>query len=322
MKFLCALFIFLTILSCKKESSSTTIDDPDKIAYLMTVDNLKKLVSKSGLDNFLQNGGKKSLSNLLLGIDYSDLFNRRIYTNENDYQKSNQVLSLVSDKKYSGGVALVKAYNYLKLDNFDKFAENIEAASKSERIYLGELDYYKSLSRELCLLGLVNVKHYMSIVSWISNGPKIKHILLRDEIIKQFNQQKITKEQMLKLGESLENSLDLDIFQSNHIFYKFGGIALQLASFENCKESSCKDQYSKIVRRREIAQKAWRKRIGKMNNENPLEGFFGGLVMENETPDSVGKKYSDWFFKNKTALEDFLNKDEIWNVIKDRCLIK
>ena len=325
MKVLFVLFILLVIFSCKKESSRVMIDDPDRIAYLMTVDNLKKLVSKSGLDNFLQNGGKKSLPNLLLGIDYSGLFNRRIYTKENDYQKSNQILSLVSDRKYSGGVALVKAYNYLKLGNFDKFVESIEKASKSERIYLGELDYYKGLSRELCLLELVNIKHYVSIVSWISQSPMIKHTEFRDELIKQLKQKKISREQMLKLGQSLENSLDLDIFQSNHIFYKFNGIALQLAALENCKESSCKHHYSKIVRRREIAQEAWkelRNKIWERDSENPLANFISMELGEDETPEIWGKKYSDWFKKNKTALEDFLNKDEIWNVMKDQCPIK
>ena len=188
MKVLCVLFIFLTILSCKKESISIRIDDPNRIAYLMTIDELKYLVSKSSLDNFLKNGGKESLSSLFLGLDYSGLFNRRIYTKENDYHKSNQILSLVTDKKFSGGVALIKAYNYLKLGDVDKFVENIEKASKSERIYIGELDYYKRLSRELCLLGFVIIDHYISIVSWISKSPMIKHMEFRDELIKQFKQ--------------------------------------------------------------------------------------------------------------------------------------
>ena len=141
-------------------------------------------------------------------------------------------------------------------------------------------------------------------------------------LLSNLNKKKISREQMLKLGQSLENSLDLDIFQSNHIFYKFNGIALQLAALENCKESSCKDKYSKIVRRREIAQEAWkelRNKNGEKNSENPFANFISMEFGEDETPESWGKKYSAWFRKNKTALEDFLNKDEIWNLMKDQC---
>ena len=45
---------------------------------------------------------------------------------------------------------------------------------------------------------------HISIVNWIQS-PMIEHTEFRDELIKQFNQQKISKEQMLKLGNP-ENS--------------------------------------------------------------------------------------------------------------------